>query len=258
MVSQKNYITLDIYTNYTEINKIEFGNHFLDTWLNAREDLCPEFFAETETCKRSEVAKIDIDSLKKKWIDKCQYFKRISKPKFTGMIYWNPYIESNFKKGKKYPVLLSIFFSITSKETYIIDMFKFLLPLFLSKYANINTNFSNNNKYQFIKEIEKSICYRYKGTYVGTHFPQLGMTIPQISWVNYFGDELVSIIGEEKFQTLKAHHVEKIYNGYFIMSYPSHKMINTPEANEEEERIMQHLGKDHFFDRNKVNAEDWI
>ena len=84
------------------------------------------------------------------------------------------------------------------------------------------------------------------------------MTIPQITWVNYFGDELVSLIGEDKFQTLNAHHIEKIYNGYFIMSYLSHKMIDTPEANAEEERIMQHLGKDHFFDRNKVNTDEWL
>lgn len=258
MGSKKNYINLKINTNHTTINDMKFGDQFFDTWFQAREELRPEIFASTETSKRYNITDEGLESIRQKWIEKCQFFKRKSKPSYSGIIFWDTHYEILIARGKNYPVGLSISLSMSTKEIYMIDLFKLFLPIFYSKYGSIDSRYSIDKKYYFKEENDEYDNYRSRGAYVGTHFPQLGMTIPQITWVNYFGDELVSLIGEDKFLSLKAYQIEKIANGYFIMSYPSHKMIDTPEANAEEERIMQHLGREYFFDRNKVNAEEWI
>lgn len=251
------YLSLDLATDYQEISEKKFGELFLKTWLNAKEDLRPdEFYYAEGVRKKYLVVELGLEGLLNEWFYNCSMFKRKQSPKFNGSIHFDTNLKHYERKGIKYHNVFTIFFPMANKSEYILELFKLFLPVFHTKFGQIDANFVSDQRYKFVKKTETRKSTKSFGYYVGTN-PEYGLdfTIPQISWVNFLGNELVELIGENKFRTLKAYHIEKICEGYLIISYPSHKTLGTPEGFIEEERIMQHLGRHYFFDRKKIDEK---
>ncbi|KAB8030737.1 hypothetical protein [Fluviispira multicolorata] len=243
----KNYLKLKLFACHPDMEEKEFGKNFLEHWLSAEDDLRPEefFFAEGVK-KKFLVAELGIEGLVKEWPDNCSMFRRKNKPKLNGMIGYYHNNENVF----------TVFFSMGQNSEYMIKFFKLLFPLFKSYYGNIQSSKVIITRYEFTRKTDNYDSSHQYGDIISLYdYYGFGITIPQISWVNFLGKELVERIGEDKFKTLTSYIIEKINDGYFIVTHPSHRFHGTPEGYAEEERIMQHLGRHHFFDRNLVDQK---
>ncbi|KAB8027414.1 hypothetical protein [Fluviispira multicolorata] len=242
-MSTRNYLIFEIRSKNPEMERKEFGRSFLSDWLSAEEDLRPEefFFAEGMT-KKYLVSELGVEGLVNEWPRNCSMFRRKTKPKFNGMI--------SYYREK----VLTIFLTMGQKSDFMIRLYKLLLRIFKADFGNIRSNDVEIKQNWFYKEFYGVTQERGCGTYAMSYDKYgLGFRIPQLSWVNYLGKDLVERIGEDKFKTLEAYQVEKINDGYLIITDPSHRVHGTEVGYAEEERIMQHLGRQHFFDRNLID-----
>jgi hypothetical protein len=82
-----------------------------------------------------------------------------------------------------------------------------------------------------------------------------GEVLPGVYWVTYFGPGAKSIVGEYRFDSLRAHSVEKQDGGHLVRVYASSRDVGTPAAARAEAEIMNQLGREHFFDKAQVDIE---
>lgn len=74
--------------------------------------------------------------------------------------------------------------------------------------------------------------------------------LPGIYWANYFGPLYVNFFGREKFLTAPAYHKEELSDGGFLLlTAPSPLDYGRPEVRALEEAIIDHLGRDAFFEK---------
>ena len=74
--------------------------------------------------------------------------------------------------------------------------------------------------------------------------------LPGIYWANFFGLVYVRFFGEQKFHTLPAHHVQQLPDGGFlVLTAPTPLDYARPQVREHEERIIDHLGREAFFEK---------
>jgi len=83
---------------------------------------------------------------------------------------------------------------------------------------------------------------------------RIGLTLerglPGIYWANFFGPLYVNFFGREKFLTAPAHHKEELPDGGFLLlTAPSPSEYDRPEVQAMAEAIMDHLGRDAFFEK---------
>ncbi|KAB8027415.1 hypothetical protein [Fluviispira multicolorata] len=241
---RKNFLKIKFDSKYPGMIEKEFARSFLSAWLSVEEDLRPEEFYFAERSKiKFVVSELGVEGLVNGWPRKCKMFRRKTKPKFDGMIGY--YKNAN---------CLTVFLTMGQKSEFMIRLYKLLLNLFKANYGRIQSNEVEIKRNWFYKDFYNATQERRCGTNVNSYDEYgLGFRIPQLSWVNYLGKDLVERIGEDKFKTLEAYQVEKINDGYLIITNPSHRVHGTEVGYAEEERIMQHLGRQHFFDRNLID-----
>ncbi|KAB8037977.1 hypothetical protein GCL60_12460 [Silvanigrella paludirubra] len=254
----RNYLTIGFITDEEAYETKEFGAEVFDKWFALDKNFHPEEFQAYEGAKNKVIVERDgINALKEKWVDGIIFGKRIKEPKYSISLCDLFSVKKDIEKGIIYPSSTYIYMSLKNKENYIITLYKHLIPIFKTKFADISTRHSNIKRYKFIYHKPQGCSSEISiGNGVTKSIETNIITLPLVTWVNYYGRELVNYIGEEKFKTLNTYKVEKFYEGYLVMCYPSHKLMEKEEALIEEEKVMQHLGKHHFFDRSKVDIHE--
>ncbi|MCX7682629.1 MAG: hypothetical protein N2508_11825 [Anaerolineae bacterium] len=88
------------------------------------------------------------------------------------------------------------------------------------------------------------------GKMVSTGGLDLQEGLPGIYWANFFGPLYVNFFGREKFLTAPAYHKEELPDGgLLLLTAPSPLDYGRPEVRALEEAIMNHLGRDAFFEK---------
>ena len=88
------------------------------------------------------------------------------------------------------------------------------------------------------------------GRFVVTGGLRLQEGLPGIYWANFFGPIYVDFFGREKFLTVPAYHKEELPDGGFlVLTAPSPLDYDRPEVRVLEEAILDHLGRDAFFEK---------
>ncbi|KAB8037979.1 hypothetical protein GCL60_12470 [Silvanigrella paludirubra] len=254
----RNHLSFRFFTDYEPYETKEFGAEVFDKWFALDQIFHPEEFQAYEGAKNKAIVSRDgINALKEKWVSDIIFGKRKTEPKYEVSFSWLFSVQKDIEKGYNFPIYTGIHMSMRQKEGYIIELYKHLIPIFKTKFADLSSNHSSIRKYEFhYKYPEGATSQKWTGNSVKKSITTNIITLPLVTWINYYGSELVNYIGEEKFKTLNTYKVEKFYEGYLVMCYPSHKLMEKEEAFIEEEKVMQHLGKHHFFDRNKVNIHE--
>ena len=79
--------------------------------------------------------------------------------------------------------------------------------------------------------------------------------LPGIYWANFFGPVYVKFFGVDKFRTVPAFHKEELKDGgYLLLAAESPLDYARPEVRALERKIIDHLGRDAFFDRSRPGA----
>ncbi|KAB8037974.1 hypothetical protein GCL60_12445 [Silvanigrella paludirubra] len=252
---ERNYLTIGFITDEEAYETKEFGAEVFDKWFSLDKKFHPEEFQAYEGAKNKVIVERDgINALKEKWVSDINLGKRKSEPKYNISLSTRTFIQKYIERGAFFPICTEIYISLKYKEDYIIELYKNLLPIFRTKFADLSSRHSSIRKYEFhYKYPEGATSQKWTGNSVKKLITSNIITLPLVTWINYYGSDLVNYIGEEKFKTLSTYKVEKFYEGYLVMCYPSHKLMEKEEALIEEEKVMQHLGKNHFFDRSKVD-----
>jgi hypothetical protein len=77
----------------------------------------------------------------------------------------------------------------------------------------------------------------------------LEVCLPGIYWANVFGKLYVDWFGEEKFKTLPCFYKEQLKDGsYFVQVAEDLNYYKTPEGERAVQEVLDHLGRDAFFD----------
>jgi hypothetical protein len=88
------------------------------------------------------------------------------------------------------------------------------------------------------------------GKTVSTGGLDLREGLPGIYWANLFGPIYVDFFGREKFLTAPAYHKEELPDGGFLLlTAPSPLDYGRPEVQALEEALIDHLGRDAFFEK---------
>lgn len=109
-------------------------------------------------------------------------------------------------------------------------------------------------------ESEYKIVVRYKrhdGVVIGASpGTQLGYNIPGVFWGNYFGKFYIDWFGRDKFDTLPRVTKKDLPNGaIFFTTAETPWDWNTEECRRLQRKVMEHLGKDAFFDIEQLRKD---
>lgn len=73
--------------------------------------------------------------------------------------------------------------------------------------------------------------------------------LPGLYWLNFFGQPYRDLIGRQRLLAAPAHEVREVDDGVLLMLHPDPEAWDAPEYREAEQRVLDHLGREHFFDR---------
>lgn len=80
---------------------------------------------------------------------------------------------------------------------------------------------------------------------------RLEENLPGIYWANFFSPIYVQFFGREKFRTVPAFHKEELPDGgYLLLTSPNPLDYGKPQVRALEQSIMEHLGREAFFEKN--------
>ncbi len=100
------------------------------------------------------------------------------------------------------------------------------------------------------KNVFDKLTQVYTGKLVRSSGQDLRWYLPGLYWANFFGPVYVEFFGREKFLTVPAYHKEELPDGGFLLlTAPSPLDYGHPEVQALEEAIMDHLGRDAFFEK---------
>lgn len=170
---------------------------------------------------------------------------RVSKPKFLVDIHWR------LEKGldpRPFPWSCTVWLDFSAGDERTLSLFRFLIQHFEPAFGFVSTEDDDRDKH--------FIAFDDIGGRTELHVGQdVGDTLPGVYWVTYFGPWAVEKIGKERFAELKAEQVEPIDGGSLVQAYKSASEAGSPLAREAETRIINQLGKQHFFNKATVNIE---
>jgi hypothetical protein len=170
---------------------------------------------------------------------------RVSKPKFLVDIHWR---REKGLDSRPFPWSCTVWLDFSAGDERALNLFRFLIRRFEPVFGFVSTEEDDRDKH-FINFDDIG---GQKEMYVGQDVDE---TLPGVYWVTYFGPGAVEKIGGERFADLKAEKVESIDGGYLVQAYCSPSKAGSSLAREAETRIMNRLGKLHFFNKASVDIE---
>lgn len=100
------------------------------------------------------------------------------------------------------------------------------------------------------KNVFEKLTQVYTGQSVQSSTENLRWYLPGLYWANFFGPIYVNFFGRERFLTAPAYYKEELPDGGFLLlTSPSPLDYGRPEVRALEEAIMDHLGRDAFFEK---------
>jgi len=91
--------------------------------------------------------------------------------------------------------------------------------------------------------------------------PRYDRHLPGLFWANFYGPRYVDLIGRERLLTAPAPVVEEVGKGVLIRLGDDPRAWRTPEYEEVHARVLDHLGREYFFDpadpERPTVAPDW-
>ncbi|MCX7723388.1 MAG: hypothetical protein N2379_10095 [Verrucomicrobiae bacterium] len=224
-----------------------FVESFLKGWLSGvSQELRPERFDFGEPIRRK-VAEEGIESVIDAWLNgpAPMMFKRVSKPKFVVDTSWRRH------KGldpRQFPWHCTVWLDFSAGDVLALELFRFLIAHFEPGFGWA-TSYLDEREKHFITFMDR---IGQVETFAGL---DPGKALPGIYWATYFGRWAVAKVGAEKFDSLNAYRVERYCDGILVLAYPSCRLAGSPEARQAEEKIKEHLGRELFFDKSKVDIE---
>lgn len=153
------------------------------------------------------------------------------------------------------------YFEHTENAEKLLNVYKKLYSLFKADYGYVchSDDFDLKNikytNYLLLKKEEK-----YNRDQISIEISeqtekelQKGLTehLPGIYWANFFGPIYVEFFGREKLLSAPAYKVEELpEGGILLLTSASPLDWDNPETKEIERAVVEHLGKEAFFDRN--------
>lgn len=241
---------IEIKTN-KNLGSKTFVSQLLEEWCNDLDErLQPEFFGLGEPVRRR-FASEGIESAVETWVSQGMglYLRRRSRPKFLAGIEW--FRREKGLDPRLFPWSCTVWLSASAGDGLALKLLRFLIRHFEPAFGYITTNEDHRDKHFLTFEDIDG------GTemYVGQEILENEETLPGVYWVTYFGPWVVEKIGKDRFAELKAEKVESIDGGYLVQAYNSGSEAGSPLAKQAETRIMNRLGKQHFFDKASVDIE---
>lgn len=241
----KRYL-LEIKTN-KNIGDERWLRGLLTEWYGELDEaLRPERFALGEPVRRR-FAEEGIEGAVRLSVDSgtSLMLARVSKPKFLVDIHWRR------EKGldpRPFPWGCTVWLYFSAGDERALKLLRFLIRHFEPAFGFISTEEDDRDKHFITFDDIGGQTEMYVGQDVGE-------TLPGVYWVTYFGPWVVEKIGKDRFAELKAEKVESINGGYLVQAYNSASEAGSPLAKQAETRIINRLGKQHFFDKASVNIE---
>jgi hypothetical protein len=82
----------------------------------------------------------------------------------------------------------------------------------------------------------------------GAGGPNISVSLPGIYWINYFGPNYVDRLGKRKFESLNCYKKYRLNDGGFFIQSRESIFDYTGKGNSiEDNRIINHLGREEFF-----------
>lgn len=234
-----------------------FVHNLLYSWYeNKEEKMRPERFNHFEPIRHL-FAKEGIDAAIQMWL-KCRplMLKRISNPKFEVDINWR---REKGKDPREFPWNCCIWLNKKAGDSLAKAFLDFLIEHFEPIYGFVTTYEHEKSKHFFkfkSKRYANSTEEYFEGLDILTPFTSHRYiqqnTLPGIYWLTYFSHRIIDRLGPNKFTNIPAEEVFNYKNGILIQSHEECFKINK----DAEDKIVNHLGKELFFDRDKYIKEN--
>jgi hypothetical protein len=254
---RSNRYVIELKTDKT-IGTETFARDLLTSWFGGLPaELCPEYFDRGEPVRRS-FEKEGLERAVRMWVDNQRplYFSRRTRPRMMVSTRWRA------EKGldpRPFPWGATVWLDRSAGDTLATKLFCFLIDQLEPAFASITTEEDSRDKHWITFEDRTGRSEQYMGLDVGrfvTITTDYGTdVIPGVYWLTYFGPGAKAIVGERRFEHLEADKVERLGDGYLVRAYASVSVAGTEAAHQEELKIMDQLGREHFFDKSRVNLE---
>ena len=222
----------------------QFGRPFLEAWLNGNPKLRPERFEHGEPVRYS-IEEKGFDRVLEEWRKPpALMFKRVTAPKFIADVEWR---EVKGKDPRPYPWGIRVWLDRKAGDALALEFFEFLLGWFEPAFAWVTSDEETLRKH-FVK-----YPYYKNGKFIGTAEQFVGAdvldTLPGIYWLTYMTPKVIA-------EDLLAKLGDKILRrdergGYLIRAHEKSADIGSDMARSIENEIMNVLGPDRFFDKDR-------
>ena len=236
----------------------DFAAGLLRSWTaHVESRLRPEFFDLGEPLRRS-FEKEGVEAAVDLWADNQMpvMLRRRTKPALEADIKWRP---DKGKDPRPFPWGCTVWLARSAGDDVAVTLFRFLIEQFEPAFGSVSTEEDSRVKHWVTFADRAGHSEQYMGLDVGRFIAittDYGTAVlPGVYWVTYFGPGARAIVGESGFDHLQAHAVEKLGNGYLVRAYRSSSEVGTETAHQAEAEIINQLGREHFFDKAKVDIE---
>jgi hypothetical protein len=235
-----------------------FARKLLSSWLSELPaELRPEYFDLGEPVRRS-FEREGLERAVRMWVDNQMplYLTHRTKPRMMVAMNWRP---DKGKDPRPFPWGSTVWLARSAGDDLALTLFRFLTSHFEPAFGSVSTEEDSRTKHRLTWEDPPGTASQYMGLDVG-RFVSIRTdygreVLPGVYWITYFGPGARAIVGERAFDHLRASTVEKLGDGCLVRAYPSSSEAGTPTAHQAEAEIMDQLGRQHFFDKAKVDVE---
>ncbi len=241
----KRYL-LEIKTN-KNIGDERWLRHLLTEWCEELDEaLRPERFGLGEPVRRR-FADQGVELAVRLSVDSgiSLMLARVSKPKFLVDIDWR---RDKGLDPRIFPWSCTVWLHFSAGDERALKLLRFLIRHFEPVFGFVSTEEDHRDKHFIVFDDIGGTAEMYVGQDVEE-------TLPGVYWVTFFGPWAVEEIGKKRFAELKAEKLESIDGGYLVQAYESGSEAGSPLAKQAETRIINQLGKEHFFDKASVDIE---
>ena len=171
--------------------------------------------------------------------------RRKDTPRFTVDISWR---QNKGLDQRPFPWSCTVWLASGAGDKMAVQLLRLLIEHFEPAYGHCSTSNEHRSKHFVVYQDGAAQAERYLGLDVGER-------LPGVYWVTYFGPWAITKIGRTRFDDLPADKVERIGEGYLVHAYTSAKEGGSAGAREVEGRVLQHLGRDLFFDKRLIDID---
>lgn len=235
-----------------------FARDLLSSWRSQMPTaLRPEYFDLGEPVRRS-FEKEGLDCAVRMWVDNQMplYLTHRTKPRMMVAMNWRP---DKGKDPRPFPWGSTVWLARSAGDDLAVTLFRFLIEHFEPAFGSVSTEDDSRAKHFVVWEDRGGTAEQYMGLDVG-RFVSIRTdygreVLPGVYWITYFGLGAKGIAGEWRLENLHAEKVERLGDGYLVRAYSASSLAGTPTAHQAEAKVMDQLGREHFFDKARVNVE---